>query len=170
MSSSTQERTSNRSEFSWDRIVLGGIAVLLSGVAAYFASGFQDKMKDVVELAATVFAIFSGFSLTIISIVGGLDSVVASFSWRQLQDYEQTFHAKILRQAVLCSLYALALCFAFILIAIGKDHPWHLWLSRIFVFIASCSLLASLVLPFNLYGLYRQRYELLMREKGAPPV
>jgi hypothetical protein len=155
---------------AWLRISFGIIIILLSGVGAYFAGGYKEQIETLVGLAATVFAIFSGFSITIISIVGGLDSVLASFSWKQLQAYEQTFHAKILRQAILCALYSLALCLSLAIIAVGKEHSWHLWLSRGFVFISLVSLFSSLILPFTLCSLYRQRYELLMQEKGAPKI
>lgn len=140
----------------------------LSAAAAYSTPLFISRLGSVLDLAIEVFAIFAGFSLTLLGIIGSLDSVLASFTWKQLQNYKATFRAKIIRQALICMLYSIVLCLAFVLAAIGPSAPGYMCISKIFVFLSSFSLLASVTIPFTLYDLHCQRYEFMMKNKGAP--
>jgi hypothetical protein len=108
--------------------------------------------------------------MAVIGIVGGLDSVLSSFSWQNLQLYEESFNAKIRRQAYLCVLQLISLCLALILTAIGDKDIAYITISRVFVFFACVSLLTSFTFPLSLHAIHKERYELLMCERGAPSI
>ena len=171
MTSSTQRETGRQYGIAWLRLGYLFITLIVSVVLTYFVPCYIDQMSKLLQTAIGVFAIFTGFSMTLIGIIGGMDSVLHLFSWQQLQSYRSTFHGKIIRQAIICSMYALALCLALVLLALDdKTKVAYLWVARGFVFFASYSLLASLAVPFHLYDLYTERYELLLTEKGAPKI
>lgn len=153
---------------AWRRLLFALLCFVASGVVTYVVPYDATRMDGLANIATTAFSILFGFSLTIIAVVGGLDSVLASFSWESLQRYKATFCAKILRQCALCLSYFVALLLALALTALEQRSCAHIVVARLFVFIACFSLLASFSMPFALCGLYSERYELLMEGKGAP--
>ncbi len=165
---SLDQGPNSKNESSLFIVLYTAFSAVLSLVIAYFTPVFICQLNDILDLAIEVFAIFSGFSLTLLGIIGSLDSVLSSFSWKQLQNYKSTFEAQIIRQAMICTLYSVVLCLAFVLTALDSYNPIYLWVSRVFVFLSCFSLLASVSIPFTLYDLHRQRYEYMMKEKGAP--
>jgi hypothetical protein len=127
-------------------------------------------MKELIALVTTIMPILTGFTMAVMGIVGGLDSVLSSFSWKSLQRYETTFNAKIRRQSYLCVLQLLSICFALAVTAIGDKDIAYMHLCRLFVFFSCFALLTSFTFPLSLHAIHKERYELLMNERGAPPI
>lgn len=156
------------------RLLLLGI-VLVAGVAGAFFFPIENLSKsddgyNIFTIAVSIFPVLFGFSITIIAIVGTLDGTLSSFSWESLSIYQGTFKNKMFRQATLGLAYLLTLILSLCLPQLPKDSIIYFWGGKIFVFLSVTSLLCSFSMPVILYKLLTEKYEQLMREKGAPPL
>lgn len=172
MNSSVQTRLPSGMGINIWRVSGLVLGIAASIAAAWFLPCYIGEMKTLVSTATTIFSILSGFSLTIIGIVGGLGTGLASFSWQQLQSYKDTYSARLWRQVLLCLCHVIALILAMVLVGLESESgtTLYIWIGRAFVFSACLGLCAALVAPFSLVNLYAERYELLLHEKGAPPI
>ncbi|NDV20938.1 hypothetical protein GO013_16120 [Pseudodesulfovibrio sp. JC047] len=170
MKFSTRKGVGENERFTPIYLIAVGVALLLSAAVAWAIPFFIQQLDEILRVAIKIFPIFIGFSVSMIALVGSLDSTVASFSWEQVQAYQDTFESKMRRQAAICLCYALALGLALILVALGKAHVGYNWLARGFVFVSSFSLLISFTIPISLYKLHCEKYELLLESKGAPRI
>ncbi len=157
-----------RIRFAWGRILYVFLCILISAAAAYWTPVKPDQLEKMANIAAAVFSILFGFSMTIIAVVGGLDTVLGSFSWESLQRYRDTFSAKIFRQSLLCLMYFVSIIASLLVVVIDPLTIYYKVVSRVFIFMVSFSFFCSLTMPFSLHNLYCERYEFLMKDKGAP--
>lgn len=157
-----------RTKFAWGRLAYAFVCILISMVVVYYVPVKPDQLERVANIAAAVFSILFGFSMTIIAVVGGLDTVLGSFSWESLQRYRDTFSAKIFRQSLLCLMYFISIISALLVVMIDPSTACYKVVSRFFIFMVSFSFFCSLSMPFSLHRLYCERYEFLMKDKGAP--
>jgi len=157
-----------RIKFAWGRLVYAFLCISISMIIAYYTIIKPDQLEKVANIAAAVFSILFGFSMTIIAVVGGLDTVLGSFSWESLQRYKDTFSAKIFRQSLLCLMYFISIISALLVVVIDPATICYRFMSKLFVFMVSFSFFCSLSMPFSLHRLYCERYEFLMKDKGAP--
>lgn len=170
MISLTKDQSENKEKHAWGRICYLLLSIAVSSVVAYFAPEYAARIKDLVALVTTIMPILTGFTMAVIGIVGGLDSVLSSFTWQSLQKYEETFNAKIRRQSYLCIMQLISLCAALIVTAIGDKDVAYMHFCRLFVFSSSLALLTSFTFPLSLHAIHKERYELLMLERGAPHI
>lgn len=168
MSSCKLGRLLSANYMAWGRLGWGLFCFAISVVVAHVAPYNAERLNSTANIAATVFSLLFGFSMTIVAVVGGLDSVLSKYSWEVLQRYKDTFGAKILRQCFLCLLYFVATLLSLVLVILAPNECAHKIVSRLFLFAVSFSFLLSFTMPFSLYGLYIERYTLLMKQKGAP--
>jgi len=157
-----------RIKFAWGRIAYAFACIFISAAVVYCVPVKPDQLEKVANIAAAVFSILFGFSMTIIAVVGGLDTVLGSFSWESLQRYRDTFSAKIFRQSLLCLMYFVSIISALLVVMIDPSMGYYKVVSRFFIFMVSFSFFCSLSMPFSLHRLYCERYEFLMKDKGAP--
>lgn len=170
MKFSTRRGVGKREGFvSFNLLAVGG-ALLLSAAVTWATPFFIQQLNEIIAIAIKIFPIFIGFSVSMIALVGSLDSTVASFSWEQIQTYQDTFESKMRRPLYICLCYALALGLALILVALGGEHKAYPWVARGFVFVSSFSLIVSFAIPVSIYKLHCEKYELLLETKGAPPI
>jgi uncharacterized membrane protein YidH (DUF202 family) len=167
---STRKGVGKNERFTPIYLIAVGIVLLLSTAVAWATPFFIQQLDEILKIAIKIFPIFIGFSVSMIALIGSLDATVGSFSWEQVQAYQDTFESKMRRQAAICLCYALALGLALILVALGKSHVVYNWIARVFVFASSFSLLISFTIPISLYKLHCEKYELLLESKGAPSV
>lgn len=141
------------------------IILVASGLFAYFLP-FPDKdlFYRLLTLLVPLLAILFGFSLTIISIIGGIDQNLHQHSWSSLVNYERTFKKKIFWQSILCLFYLLAIIISLFAVALEPLDALYCLLMRGAYFLLSLSILASLCLPISLYRLYKERYALMKEE------
>lgn len=168
MSSCSLEKLWGTSEAAWGRIIWGAFCLLGSALAAHVIPYDGTRIITLANVAATVFSILFGFSMTVIAVIGALDSVLSRYSWQILQRYQKTFGAKVLRQCLLCLTYFCVTLLALVIVALVPDTCLHRVLSRGFIFLVTLAFLLSFAMPFSLYGLYMERFRLLMVQKGAP--
>ncbi|WP_297160270.1 hypothetical protein [Desulfovibrio piger] len=153
------------------RLLLLGIALAIGAIGAFFFPIDRlvvENQYNIFAVAISVYPVLFGFSITIIAIVGGLDSVLTGLSWQRLAVYRATFENKMLRQALLGVIYLAVLALALILQILPKDGEFYFWGGKLFIFLAIVSLLCSFAMPFILHDLHTAKYEQLMLEKGAP--
>lgn len=157
-----------QNKFAWRRILYFILCTMISAITAYYTPTKPEQLEKMANIAAAIFSILFGFSMTIIAVVGGLDTILGSFSWESLQKYRDTFSSKILRQSLLCLTYFVSIIASLLVITIEPCSIYYKFLSYFFVFMVSFSFFCSLPMPFSLHRLYCERYEFLMKDKGAP--
>jgi len=135
-------------KFAWARILYVSLCVLVSAAAAYCTPVEPDQLEKMANIAAAVFSILFGFSMTIIAVVGGLDTVLGSFSWESLQRYRDTFSAKIFRQSLLCLMYFVSIIASLLVVVIDTSTVYYKVVSGFFYFYGQ---FFFLLLSFNAF-------------------
>lgn len=101
------------------------------------------------------------------AISGGLDNSGILLSAGNLEIYKRSFESKLLRNVLLAMLYLLAIVLALFLKVLPAELPGFALIQGLFVGVSLFALFISLAIPYSLYGLYIERYALILKEKRA---
>lgn len=120
----------------------------------------------------TIFPVLFGFCLTIITVCGNLDAAMSVIKWEDLALYQAAFKNRLIRLMALAILYAFVILLGLILRLnfFASSCLAHTLLARSML---ACSLIAlfySFFMPYWLYTIYCERYEILSKSKGASEV
>ena len=160
-----------RSRKDYNRLLIFVIACILSSICVIYVD-YCNIDDDFLKVIISVYPVLFGFCITIIGISGSLDAAFTSVSWETLELYQTTFQAKIMRLALLASIYGVIILISIILLC--KACTYNLiilhFLEKALVFLGVLSLFYTFFMPFWLYSLYCERYKVLILSKGAPKI
>jgi len=147
---------------------------LLAGLAAYYGEPYIKENPEAISVLITVFTVFAGFLVAIITIVGD-PSMIPSGSWRIAEMRHDDIEARLIRHVWLFMAYliSIALLFATVMFHKAPDElvsePIKVWTARLCLFLGTLSFLLTFSLPGALLKLQmaRVRNEIARRRKGA---
>ncbi len=131
-------------------------------ITAPFVQPFVHHNADLILIIITVFTVFAGFLVGVITILGD-PSLLPEGSWRVAELRRDSVERRLITHAWLFILYLLTIGFLFvgvILQAALDDHNLvKIWIERIYLFFGVFSFLLTFGLPFALIRLQRARVD-----------
>ena len=128
-------------------IILAGFVAI--GVTAVFGGSWTYKNTDALIIMATVFSVFAGFTIAVITLLGDPD-ILYSGSWRIASAHRRQIRRGLRRQAALLYVYlvVLGLTFAAVLLSnIEGESALARWLERIALSLGAGAFVWSFALP-----------------------
>lgn len=150
--------------------------MIAGGLAAYFGQPSVHKNSDLILIIITVFTVFAGFLIAIITIVGD-PIMIPHGSWtkgelrRDAMISRLNWHVGLL----ICYLLTIGLLFAAVVLerALNEHDLWLVWVERSCLFVGVTSFLFTFALPVALIQMQSARYdaeiERRRREAGIEP-
>jgi hypothetical protein len=144
------------------RIAFVVLCLAIGAVSAYYAQPAVDKNPDLILIIITVFTVFAGFLIAIITIIGD-PVMIPEGSWRLSELGRERMMARLFWHIVLFSLYLLTIALLFAGVVLEKILPDHhiykMWIERAYLFVGISSFLFTFILPASLLNMQRARYD-----------
>jgi len=152
------------------------VCAFVGGLAAYFGQPAVHKNPDLILIIITVFTVFAGFLIAIITIIGD-PIMIPHGSWqiaelrRDAMISRLNWHVGLL----ICYLLTIGLLFTGVVLekVLDEHSLWRLWVERSYLFIGVTSFLFTFALPAALVHMQSARYdaeiERRRREGGIVP-
>lgn len=145
-------------------------------ISAYYAQPFVHKNQDLILIVITVFTVFAGFLIAIITIIGD-PIMIPHGSWRIAELRRDSMIARLNWHVWLLVCYLLTIGFLFTGVilekALDEHNLWRLWIERAYLFLGVTSFLLTFALPSALVQIQSARYdaeiERRRREARIPP-
>jgi hypothetical protein len=150
--------------------------VVLGAIGSYFSQPYMTQNSDAVLIIITVFTVFAGFLIAIITIIGD-PIMIPEGSWRLAEGGREKMEHRLVWHIILFILYLVTIGFLFASTILEKaiegHHVfWKVWIQRSYLFMAITSFLLTFALPTALLEMQRARYdaeiERRRREAGIP--
>jgi hypothetical protein len=136
---------------------------IAGGVSAYYAQPYARHNSDLVLIIVTVFAVFAGFLIAIIAIIGD-PLMIPDGSWRVAEGGRQRMEQRLTSHVTLFFLYLLTIAVLFVGVVLDKaptdESVWKMWIDRIYIFLGVSSFLLTFALPVAMFELNKTRYEI----------
>ncbi len=142
--------------------IIGCFAI--GAAAAFYCQPYVKDNSDAVLIVTTVFTVFAGFLVAIITILGD-PSLVPSGSWRLVESRRESIEHRIIWHIYLFGLYLVTIGLIFVSSIIKKapneivSMDWKVWIDRAYLFFGVGSFLLSFALPFALHKLQMDRLD-----------
>src|SRR5690349_11297978 len=125
--------------------------VAIGALAAYFGQPAVHKNPDLVLIIITVFTVFAGFLIAIITIIGD-PIMIPDGSWRLAEGGRDRMERRLVWHIALFIFYLITIGFLFagaILEKAIEDHHqvWKVWIERTYLLMAITSFLLTFALP-----------------------
>src|SRR6266568_2396310 len=137
-------------------------AAALAGLAASFGQPYVHHNADLVLIIVTVFTVFAGFLIGIITILGD-PSMIPDGSWRVAEGRRENIERRLLTNVYFFVLYlvTIGLLFVGVLVqgALDEHHVVGIWIERLYLFFGVFSFILSFALPVLLMRLQRARVD-----------
>jgi O-antigen/teichoic acid export membrane protein len=144
------------------KIIYIVVAFVGAGVAACYAQPAAEKNSDLILIVVTVFAIFAGFLIAIISVIGD-PVMIKEGSWRVSELGRDRMEGRLLWHIALFCLYLVTIGLLFVGVVLEKTLAdgslWKLWIERFYLFFGISSFLLTFLLPASLVEMQRARYD-----------
>jgi len=152
------------------RILAYVICLLLSAVGAYYAQPFVKENADAVMILTTVFTVFAGFLVAIITILGD-PSLIPEGSWRVAEGRRDSVEAQLIAHVWLFVIYLLAIALLFVGVVV-RDAPVvpdeiKMWIDRAYLFVGFFSFLLTFGLAKSLLTIQVGRIEAEIKRRRA---
>jgi len=122
----------------------------------------MHQNADAVLIIITVFTVFAGFLIAIITIIGD-PIMIPEGSWRLAEGGREKMSRRLILHIVLFVLYLITIGLLFVGAilekAISEDNIWKLWIERVYLFMAISSFLFTFALPASLLEMQKARYD-----------
>lgn len=143
---------------------------LVGALAAYFGQPAVDKNPDLILIIITVFTVFAGFLIAIITIIGD-PIMVPHGSWqiaelrRDAMISRLNWHVGLL----ICYLLTIALLFTGVVLekTLDEHSLWRIWVERSYLFVGVTSFLFTFALPGALVQMQSARYDAEIERRRA---
>jgi hypothetical protein len=138
------------------------MSATLGALAGCFGQPYIHENTDAVTLLVTVFTVFAGFSVAILTILGNPESLPPG-SWRAAEQVRAAIDAKLIRHGYLFGVYLVTLVAIFISLILKKASDEtvpvtaKVMAEKIFLGLSVTALLLSLALPKMLMDVQRAR-------------
>jgi hypothetical protein len=145
-----------------NRVAFVLLCCLIGGFSSYYAQPAVHQNPDLVLVIITVFTVFAGFLIAIITIIGD-PIMIPQGSWRISELGRDRMDNRLFWHIVLFFLYLLTIALLFVGVILEKTLPdhdtWKTWIERTYLFLAVNSFLLTFALPTSLLKIQRARYD-----------
>lgn len=154
------------------RILFIICCIVLGAVGSYYSQPYMSKNADAVLIIITVFTVFAGFLIAIITIIGD-PIMIPDGSWRLAEGGRERMERRLVWHILLFVLYLLTIGFLFAGAILekaitGEHHEiWKVWVERTYLFMAITSFLLTFALPAALLEMQRARYDAEIERRRA---
>jgi len=154
------------------RISTFAVCVVIAGVAALYGEPLVKNNTDAITILTTVFTVFAGFLVAIITVLGD-PSMVPDGTWRAAETRREKIESQLILHVwlFLAYLVAIALLFAGIVIRTAPGVPdfVKIWIDRGYLFLGVLSFLLTFGLAKSMLALQMARFdaEITKRRKQA---
>lgn len=150
--------------------------MLAGAFAAYFGQPSVHKNSDLILIIITVFTVFAGFLIAIITIIGD-PIMIPHGSWTKAELRRDAMISRLNWHVglLICYLLTIGLLFAAVVLerALDEHNLWLVWVERLCLFVGVTSFLFTFALPAALVQMQSARYdaeiERRRRESGIKP-
>jgi hypothetical protein len=140
------------------------ICVVIGAVVAYYAQPYVHDNADVVLIVTTIFTVFAGFLVAIITILGD-PSLVPGGDWKIAENRRKNIESTLMWHNYLFAMYLITLALIFSS-AVIKNVPVAIipeivkvWIDRGYLFFGASSFMLSFALPFALQRIQMRRLD-----------
>lgn len=138
------------------------LCLIVGAVSAYYVQPFASSNPDLVLAVVTVFTVFAGFLIAIITIVGD-PIMIPKGSWRVPEGGRARMEQRLYIYITLFVLYLITVGLLFVGIVLEKALPvgslWTVWFQRGYLFFGTTSFLLTFGLPKELLDMQRARHD-----------
>lgn len=131
-------------------------------VGAYYTQPFVAKNPDLILIIVTVFTVFAGFLIAIITIIGD-PILIPEGSWRKSEGGRRRMRQRLNLHIALFALYLATIGLLFIGVVLEKaldDHNvMRIWIERTYLCFGITSFLLTFGLPVALIEMQTNRYD-----------
>jgi hypothetical protein len=138
--------------------------LLVAVLVACWAEPYADQNSDLILFVTTVFTVFAGFLVAIITIIGD-PSLVPGGSWRLVEHRRDSIEQRIVWHIYLFLCYLVTIAFIFVSVIFEKvpkeiiSESVKAWIARGYLFFGVFSFLLSFALPFALHRVKMSRLD-----------
>ena len=137
--------------------------VICGTVGAYYAQPYAGHNSDVVLIIVTVFTVFAGFLIAIVTIIGD-PIMIHEGSWRTAEMGHNTMKTRLFSHILLFVLYLITIGILFVGVILNKAFDKSPSIARdiiewIYLFLGITSFLLTFALPLSLWNMQKARYE-----------
>ena len=133
-------------------------------ICAYYGQDYIRDNADAINIVITVFTVFAGFLVAIISILGD-PALLPDGSWRDAENHRDHIDRRLIRHTYLFWLYLVIIGLVF-LSALLKKAPStprmdsvRYWVEYVYLMLGIAAFLLSLALPKMLMSIQRARID-----------
>lgn len=136
--------------------------IISGAVGTYYTQPYVAKNQDLTLIIVTVFTVFAGFLIAIITIIGD-PILIPEGSWRTSEGGRARMTQRLNLHIALFVLYLISIALLFIGVvlerALHDGDAWKLWIERAYLFFGITSFLLTFGLPIHLIELQTKRYD-----------
>jgi hypothetical protein len=152
-------------EIAWKRLSILGFSICAGIAGAVYGQPLIHNNETAVNVIVTVFSIFAGFLVAIMTIMGD-PGAFSGRSWRANELNRGTVYNRLIRQKWMFILYLTTLGLIFAASLIKNILPDFLvWIERIYLGAAITAFILSLGLPSSLMEIQLARHDELIESK-----
>jgi hypothetical protein len=134
----------------------------MGAVGAYNAQPFVDHNSDIVLIVVTVFTVFAGFLIAIITLIGD-PIMIREGSWRIAEGERDQMRRRLMSHIILFCLYLATIALLFLGAVLDKALSGHSSVKNavefMYLFIGITSFLLTFGLPAALLRMQQTRYD-----------
>ncbi len=152
------------------RVIFFVLCLALSAAAAYYGEPYIHNNPDAVLVLVTVFTVFAGFLVGVITVVGD-PALLPGGSWRLAEVRRDSIEARLVNHIWLFRLYLIAIGLLFATVIVHKapdeivSECVKLWIGRLCLFMGVLSFLLTFGLPGSLLKLQMARIDAEIRRR-----
>jgi hypothetical protein len=138
-----------------------GVCAIIGAIGAYYAQPYASHNSDIVLIIVTVFSVFAGFLIAVITIIGD-PIMIREGSWRVAEVGHDTMRSRLFSHIGLFILYLVTISALFIGVIIEKACPHSavkVIVEWLYLFFGITSFLLTFALPASLWNMQKARYE-----------
>jgi hypothetical protein len=132
-------------------------------VSAYYTQPYVHHNSDLVLIVVTVFTVFAGFLIAIITIIGD-PALIPDGSWRAAEGGRLRMEQRLTTHVTLFFMYLVTIGFLFVGVVLDKalteQSLWKIWIDRAYLFLGVSSFLFTFARPVAMFQLHAARYDL----------
>lgn len=156
------------------RILFFLSCLAIGAVGAYYTQPYVST--DVTLIIVTIFTVFAGFLIAIITIIGD-PSLIPEGSWRTPEGGRARMVQRLNLHIALFIFYLITIALLFVGVVMDKaladGNFWRVWIERAYLFFGITSFLLTFGLPVHLIELQTKRYDAetarRRQQAGLPP-
>jgi hypothetical protein len=138
------------------------LCLALGAVGAFYSQPYMSHNADAVLILVTVFTVFAGFLIAIITIIGD-PIMIPEGSWRVAEGGRDRMEGRLVWHVVLFVLYLVTIGLLFVGVifdkALNEGDLLRIWIERAYLFVGISSFFFTFALPAALLEMQRARYD-----------